>query len=116
MNTEKIITIAGKEVGIKYCFATEIGFSDILGIGLDKYDTTNPRHISALIMSAVLAYYEAKRQKAPFDMQQILFDASPKELVEAITEVLKLRAEWYALSEDDTKGDKPADESSEKNA
>ena len=112
--TEQIITIAGKEVGIKYCFATEIGFKDIAGVSIEKYDPTDARHNSALIMAAVIPYYESRKQEPSVDVQQLMFEAKPKEIIEAITQVLNLRKEWYADSDEPKEESK--DEGSEKNA
>lgn len=98
--TEKIITIAGAEVGIKYCFATEIGFRDLSGESIDKFDATNPSHVTALIMAAIVAYYQSRGEDSPIDTEKIMYEAKPKELIEVMTAIFNLRNTWYSGDEE----------------
>jgi hypothetical protein len=98
----KEITIAGKQVSLAYCYATEIGFTDIADTGIENIDTANPKHILALIMSAILAYYEGKKQDCPIESNALMYESDPSEITAAFISVLELRNQWYKLSATDT--------------
>lgn len=98
--TEKTIKIAGVEVGVKYCFATEIGFRDLSGESIDKFDATNPSHVTALIMAAIVAYYQSRSEDSPIDTEKIMYEAKPKELIEVMTAIFNLRNTWYSGDEE----------------
>lgn len=98
--TEKIIKIAGVKVGVKYCFATEIGFRDLSGESIDKFDATNPSHATALIMAAIVAYYQSRGEESPIETEKIMYEARPKELIETMTAIFTLRNTWYSGDEE----------------
>jgi len=94
--TEKKIIIAGQEVGVKYCFATEIGFRDLTGVTVDEFDFRNPSQAAAFVMSAIIAYYQSRSLDAPLDISAIIYDSKPKEIVDALNTIYSLSSEWYA--------------------
>lgn len=98
--TEKIITIADAEVGIKYCFATEIGFRDLAGESIDNIDATNPSHVTSLIMAAIVAYYQSRGKESPIATEKIMYEAKPQELIVAMAAIFKLRNTWYSGDEE----------------
>jgi len=98
----KEITIAGKQVSLAYCYATEIGFTDIADTGIENIDTANPKHILALIMSAILAYYEGKKQDCPIKSNALMYESDPSEITAAFITVLELRNQWYKLPATET--------------
>ena len=98
--TEKLIKIAGGEVGIKYCFATEIGFKDLSGASIDSFDAQDPSHCTSLIMAAIVAYYQARQQDVPVAIEQIMFEARPKELIDGLAAIFTLRTAWYTGDEE----------------
>jgi hypothetical protein len=112
------ITIGGVAVKIGYCFATELAFKQYTGVNIEDMDTQNPEHIIYLILAAIVAYYEGSGEQSSVKDNDLMYKAKPTELVAALTEVFKMRAEWYEMP----KGEdvKPADESDgsggEKNA
>ena len=55
MSKEKI-TINGQEVGVAYCYATEIAFTKYTGVSVDEFDTKNPEHHIYIILAAIMAY------------------------------------------------------------
>lgn len=102
---KKEITICGIAVTIGYCFATELAFKQYTGVNIDEMDTTNPEHIIYLILSAILPCYESDGEKSPVKDSDLMYEAKPGELVAALTEVFKLRAEWYQVPKgDEVKG------------
>lgn len=106
---EKEITIGGKQVKIGYCFATELVFKQYTGVNIEDMDMQNPEHIIYFILSAIIAYYEDSCEQSPVKDTDLMYKAKPAELVAALTEVLKIRAEWYEVPKGDD--EKPADES-----
>lgn len=100
------ITICGKHVNIAYCYATEIGFNDIAGVNIDKFNPNEPTHILALISAAIICCYKAKDEESPIDIGRLMYDAEPDEIAQAITAITQLRIEWYKL---------PAGETTDKN-
>lgn len=95
MKTQKV-TIAGKEVGIAYCYATEIAFADYCGktpAEIIQGKNPTPKEITYLILSAVMAYY--KGEEAPIKDTDLMYNSTPQEMTDALTAVIKLFAEWY---------------------
>lgn len=106
----KTITIMGKEVGVAYCYATEIAFRKYTGKGVENFDPTNPEHAAYIILAAILAYYQYKGEEAPVTDKDIIYETSPKDIIDAMTAVFKLRGEWYELPEgepEDKEEEKP---------
>ena len=112
----KEITLCGKQVMVAYCFATEIAFKKFTGTNVDEFDATNPEHIIYIILSAIATYYQKEGTDAPVKDEALMYDVQPRELIDALNEVLKLRADWYQLPKGDKKDEKPAEEQEEKNA
>ena len=114
---KKEIILCGKHVIIAYCFATEIVFQEYTGVGLDKFDSTNPEHIIYIVLAALLSYYESEKLEIPVKDTDLMYKASSAELTAAMTEIFTLRNEWYEVPKGDKKDDQTADkEGKEKNA
>lgn len=112
--TQKTITIAGKQVGIAYCFATEIAFKALTGNNIEEADVTNPEQVVYLILAAISAYYQEQEAEAPVTDKDIIYRAKPKELIEALTAVLAMRADWYESPKGEATEEEPKDESKRK--
>ena len=112
----KEITLCGKQLMVAYCFATEIAFKKFTGANLDDFDAANPEHIIYIILSAIATYYQKEGIYAPVTDENLMYDVQPRELIDALNEVLKLRADWYQIPKGDKKDEKPAEEQEEKNA
>ena len=112
------ITINGQEVGVAYCYATEIAFTRYTGVSVDEFDTKNPEHHIYIIIAAIIAYYESQGKKAPVKDTDLMYHATPTELTTALTEIFELRKEWYDIPKGaERKDEEPADEDGkEKNA
>ena len=119
--TQKEIKLAGKNVRMAYCYATEIGFKDLAGQDIGEFVAEvcntglvepDPKKLVYLILSAIMAYYQSRDEEPPVKDRTLLYECEPKEIVAAFTEVLKLRAEWYRVPE----GEPKAEEEDPKNA
>jgi hypothetical protein len=95
--TTKTINIAGKEVTLAYCYATEIAFRKYTGVSIDNFEAANPEHTLYLILSCIVAWCEAKGEEPAVKDEELMYHARPKEIVEALTVIYKLRAEWYEV-------------------
>jgi hypothetical protein len=105
----KQITLCGQQVTIGYCFATEIAFRKYTGVSVEDMDAKNPEHIIYLILSAMIAYYEAEKLELPIKDTDLMYKSNPTEMIQAVASVFELNREWYAVPKGDTT-DKPADE------
>lgn len=117
--TTKEVQIAGKTVTLAYCYATEISFLDYTGKDINQFiaslapddngnkHTPEPKEVIFAILSAALAYCHA--ENCAIADTDLMYDATPDELIEAFATVIQLRNEWYNVPEGEPK-DKPADE------
>lgn len=116
---KKEITLAGKQVTVAYCYATEIAYKDLSGqdiadfmgeVGEALADNKMPdtKKSIFLLVAAIMSYYETKKEDAPISDAQIMTDATPLEMGAAIGAVLNLRSEFYALPEGEPKEKKNA--------
>jgi len=121
----KTITICGKDVELLYCAATETGYESISGqsceifipeISKDKKGKeqirmrATTRDYIQLAVAAVIAAYTRKGEDAPVTADDILYNATSKEVTQLITTVIELRNAWYQVPsvikpEDDTQKD-----------
>ena len=98
MNNEKIITICGKEVRLRYCAATENGFELMSGKKIYEIDFQSQEDLTRLAIASIIAAYERDGQDAPIEAKEILYDATPAEIVELFKTTMELRAAWYEVS------------------
>ena len=52
-----------------------------------------------LALAAIIAAYARKGEDAPITAEEILYEATPEEVVTLITTVVQLRNEWYTVPE-----------------
>lgn len=106
--TTTTITIAGKPVTLAYCYATEIAFKDLSGQDINDFMPAVGESLSAkrmpdvkttifLILASITAYYSAKEQDSPVKDADIMNDATPEELGNALGSVLALRGQFYHI-------------------
>lgn len=112
----KEITICDKQVILAYCFATEIAFKNFTGENIENFEATNPEHVIYLILSAIASYYQKKDMEAPVKDNDLMYEAKPTELIAGITEVMKLRAQWYEIPKGEKVDEQPANAEESKNA
>lgn len=120
------IKIAGKAVTLCYCYATEIAFKQLaerdindfmLDAGAQLRENRMPdvRQTIFLLLASMTAYYNSVEEQAPVTDKDLMNEATPQELGEALGTVLRLRGEFYAVPADEP-ADKPAKGRKGKNA
>lgn len=115
MNPEKTITLCGKEVRMRYCAAAETGYETMTGkpstvfspIIEERDADGRPTKLTPpsastddylkLAISAIVAAYSRNNEKPPITAEEILYDATPNEVIDLMTNVIKLRNQWYAV-------------------
>ena len=109
MISERKITLAGKEVNISYCYATEIGFKilakediadfvqEIIECIKQQRDPDTEKSID-IILAAVQAYSESHGEKeAPIKDSDLMFHCTPQEMATALGTIIIMRSEFYNL-------------------
>ena len=97
MTNEKTITMCGKEVRLRYCAATENGFELMSGKKIYEIDFQSQEDLTRLAIASIIAAYERDGQDAPIEAKEILYDATPAEIVELFKTTMELRAAWYEV-------------------
>ena len=121
------ITIAGKNVTIGYCYATEIGYKKMTGEDISTFIqdvlvciNSEPKRMPDvekslfLILAAMTAYYESVKKKSPVKDVDLMNTATPEELGKALGTILNLWTEFYNIPKGEPK-DKQATEGGKKN-
>lgn len=127
--TTKTITIAGKEITLAYCYATEIGYKllsdeDITAYMADAMEALkesrmpDTRKTVYVIIAAINAYSEWKGEQPVISDRDLMYDATPLELGTALGTIIQLRADFYKVPSDEPKDEQPEGKkpASEKNA
>ena len=127
--TTKTITIAGKEITLAYCYATEIGYKLLSDEDINAYmadamealkESRMPdtRKTVYVVIAAINAYSEWKGEQPVISDRDLMYDATPLELGTALGTILQLRADFYKLPEGEPKDEQPEGKkpASEKNA
>lgn len=127
--TTKTITIAGKEVTLAYCYATEIGYKllsdeDITAYMADAMEALkvsrmpDTRKTVYVVIAAINAYSEWKGEQPVISDRDLMYDATPIELGTALGTIIQLRADFYKVPSDEPKNEQPDGKkpASEKNA
>ena len=103
---KKKVKIAGKQVWLAYCYATEIVFNDLTGEDINEYfkelftseeGKTNPKKLLYAILACAIAYAQGTQTEDALEDKQLMYEAKPSELIEAFKVVVELRNEWYKL-------------------
>lgn len=97
MTTEKTIHILGKDVRLRYCAATENGFEQLRKKSFYDIDFKSNEDLTALALAAIIAAYASKDEEPPITSDELLYDASPKEIIELVKTVIELYAAWYEI-------------------
>lgn len=127
--TTKTITIAGKEVTLAYCYATEIGYKllsdeDITAYMADAMEALkesrmpDTRKTVYVVIAAINAYSEWNGEQPVISDRDLMYDATPLELGTALGTIIQLRADFYKVPSDEPKDEQPEGKkpASEKNA
>lgn len=113
MKEDKII-ITGKEVGVAYCYATEIAYNDFTGEEFTSLfaavdggeNNVKPKKILFAILSAIIAYAQAHGEEVAVNEDDLMYRATPQEIINAFSAVLDLAVKWYRISDGDSKAEK----------
>ena len=108
------IKIAGKDVNVAWCYATEIAFHNYTGLPVEKFNINDPTHVLYLIIASVFAYYNATGAELPIEDADIMNDATPPEIAGASLKVTDLQKEWIKEPESDDSQKEDAGEENEK--
>ena len=127
--TTKTITIAGNEVTLAYCYATEIGYKLLSDEDINAYmadamealkESRMPdiRKTIYVIIAAIKAYIEWKEETQGVTDRDLMYKATPLELGTALGTIIQLRADFYKVPSDEPKDEQPDGKkpASEKNA
>lgn len=103
---KKKVKIAGKQVWLAYCYATEIVFNDLTGEDINEFfnemftskeGKTSPKKLLYPILACAIAYAQGTQTEDALDDKTLMYEAKPSELIEAFKVVVELRNEWYKL-------------------
>ena len=94
---EKTIHILGKDVRVRYCAAAENGFEQIRSKSIYDIDFKRQEDVIALAISAIVSAYSKNNEEPPITAEDLLYDATPTDLVEIVKVVVELRNEWYSI-------------------
>lgn len=98
-----------------YCAATETGFEQLANRSINVFlpgdeggdpAATGDDYIK-LGIAAIIAAYARNDQEPPVSVKDVLYEATPQEVVALITSAVELRAKWYdvpGIVEEDKKG------------
>ena len=119
---KKELTIAGKQVTLAYCYATEIAYKEITGEEIvtffqeiaqsftEKKKGPDMKRSIMLIAAAMTAYDQSKGkdEEPQMKVNELMCNISPTEWILALTTILTMRAEFYGipLGEPEDKPDK----------
>lgn len=118
---KKEITIAGKQVTLGYCFATEIAYQDMAGENIADYMTDAYAAIQAdrvpnikktilAILACIVSFYNSTGEEAPVKDSELMNEATPEELGVAIGSVIELRTDFYKVPDEKKPTKKEGDE------
>jgi hypothetical protein len=111
--TEKTITICGKQVKMRYCAATEIGYEklsdkssaifvpevikDENGTITDVKQNATLSDFVQLAIAGIIAAYDSENDDTPVTAKQILNEAAGNEVSKMVTTIVELRNDWYSV-------------------
>lgn len=113
----KEITIAGKKVSVAYCYATELAYKDYTNEDITDFipeiiNSTQAGHMPDtkksiyLILSAIMAAAQSKDEEPAISDKELMFEASPEDMGNALASIIMLRLEFYNIPLGEPK-DKP---------
>ncbi len=106
---KKKVKIAGKQVTLAYCYATEITFNDLTGEDINEYfkevfllgegkNKANPKKLLYAILACAIAYEQSTTNtEGVIDDKTLMYEAKPDELIEAFKVVVELHNDWYKI-------------------
>jgi len=115
---KETIKIAGIEVTLGYCFATEINYRNLADEEIadyfkkafaciqEKKDPDTDKSIR-LVLASVISYYDSIGHKQyPINEKTLIYDTAPDELMKAVITIVNLRNTFYKVPEGEPKEEK----------
>ena len=116
-------TIAGIDVTLGYCFATELNYRNLADEEIADYfkkafaciqegkDPDTDKSIR-LVLASVHSYYDSIHQGKgdtvyPINERTLLFETAPDELMKAVITIVNLRNKFYKVPEGEPKDKEP---------
>lgn len=94
----KEITLFGKAVNICYCLATEIEFLKATGADASQLEGNDALIFGHLVRAGHVAYCMATGEEpVQFTANDILYNTNKIEATNAVSSIMALREEWYAI-------------------
>ena len=121
----KEITIAGKQVTLAYCYATEIAFTDLSGEDItdfmqEAFTRINDQRMPPVkktiyaIIACMMAYYNSIDKDAPIKDTDLMNDTTPEELGKALGTVIAIRTDFYKIPTGEEDKKKPEEQEGDK--
>jgi len=113
--------IAGIDVTLGYCFATELNYRNLADEEIADYfkeafgciqegkDPDTDKSIR-LVLASVISYYDSQSEgKAtyPINERTLIYDTAPDELMKAVITIINLRNKFYKVPEGEPKDKEP---------
>lgn len=104
----KEITIAGKKVSVAYCYATELAYKDYTNEDITDFfpeiinstqagQMPDTKKSIYLILSAIMAAAQSKDEDPAISDKELMFEASPEDMGNALASIIMLRLEFYNI-------------------
>lgn len=114
--------IAGIDVTLGYCFATELNYRNLADEEIANYfkeafaciqegkDPDTDKSIR-LVLASVISYYDSIHTDSgkatyPIDERTLIYDTAPDELMKAVITIVNLRNKFYKVPEGEPKEEK----------
>ena len=121
----KEITIAGKQITLAYCYATEIAYKILSEQEITDFMAEASEAIQAekmpdirksmfVILAAVQAYYEANGEEIPITDKELMYESSPEDIGRALGTIIGLRMKFYHVPADESEDKDPKKKSGKK--
>ena len=95
---KKEVTICGQPIKVMYCAASENGFEDLSGKHFKDFNFTSSKDLLNLSLACIVAAYAEEGIDAPLSGKDLLYKATPQELVSLYQTVLESLNEWYGIN------------------
>ena len=114
-------TIAGIEVTLGYCFATELNYRNLADEEIANYfkeafgciqegkDPDTDKSIR-LVLASVISYYDSQstgEATYPINERTLIYDTAPDELIKAVLTIAGMRNEFYKIPVGEPKDKEP---------
>lgn len=120
---QETIKIAGIDVTLGYCFATELNYRNLADEEIANYfkeafaciqegkDPDTDKSIR-LILASVISYYDSQitgegKATYPINERILIYETAPDELMKAVITIVNLRKKFYKVPEGEPKDKEP---------